>query len=161
MQFLNSLKNPKFPMTAKTLTALLNKIVPTSSPPDWEAHDSRMAIAFADPEIRATSLRCTRAVLALLEKTAQRGFVVAALTRADDKGGAPPVVYLEETLAALNREIELADARNADEAVRFKNRSDELMPLLLAAGGFSSGIAGERVQLLDRILNVDKTRHFF
>lgn len=147
-------------MTSATITALLNRLVPTSSPPDWEQHDDQMRIALADPEIRRNAINCTRAVLKLVEKTALKGFVITALKQQATKRGAAPAEFLKEALEALNREIAAADQRASDEAGRNKRRSDELMPLWMALGEFSSGIAGERVQLLGKILNVDKTRHF-
>ena len=147
-------------MQSATLTALLNKIVPTSAGPDaYEFDDSALITALNDPGIRSAVVQCARTVETLVAKTALDGFLRASLKQANTENGVSPVHFLEQQLAVLQREIAAADTRAALQKARWKVKSDASMPLMLAAGAFSSTIAREREILIDRIVRAGQTLH--
>jgi hypothetical protein len=146
-------------MKSATLTALLNKFIPTKLNPDTEYDDSAMIKALSDPETRAAATRCGREVERLVAKTAFDGFLRLALKQADAEDGVSPLLFLRQQLAALQRESSAADTRDTLQKARWKLRFDALTPLVFAAGMFDAGISGEREMLLGRITISSQSLH--
>jgi hypothetical protein len=146
-------------MKSATLTAVLNKFIPTKSGPDAEYDDAAMHMALTDPEIRGAAIRCALAVGILVDKTALEGFLRLSLEQANADGGVSPVLFLQQQLVALQREIAAADTRAALHKARWQVRSDALMPLMIAAGAFSAAISAEREMLFGRIAIASQSRH--
>lgn len=147
------------PFASATLTALLNRFIPKSRPESYEHDDSAMTVALNDPKIRDAAVHCAREVVRLVEKTAFDGFLRLSLNQADAEGGVSPLLFLQQQVAALQREIAAAYARDASQKARWKVRSDALMPLMIAAGAFSAGIFAERERLFGRIAIASESLH--
>ena len=120
--------------------------------------DDATTLAFSDQSIRNLASQCTHAAQALVTKAGFSGFVRAAVWQSL-ASGVSPEAHLQQQLQVLRAEIGLFDTEAEFEEIRRKAKSEEAMPLLVAAGGFSASIASERARLMDRIVRADQTLH--